>query len=62
MTEEATHQLARQAVAKLCQPLGWQGMGNGACDVLADLMKRYVLMLGRHTAAYASHGEYPSNR
>ena len=65
MAEEASHQLARKVVAKVCQPLGWQGMQNGACDVLADLLKRYVITLGRTTAAYVSNGKlhtpYPTS-
>ena len=56
MAEEATHQLSRRVVAKLCQTLGWQSMQNGACDVLADLLKRYVTSLGRTTAAYVANG------
>lgn len=56
MAEDASHQVARQVVARLCQPLGWQGMQNGACDVLADLLRRYILSLGKTTAAYVANG------
>lgn len=48
--------MARQVVAKLCLSVGWQGIQNGACDVLADLMKRYILALGKTTAAYVANG------
>ena len=58
MVDEASHQVARQVVAKLCLPLGWQGMQNGACDVLADLMKRYIQTLGKNTAAYVANGMF----
>lgn len=56
MAEDASHQVARQVIAKLCQPLGWQGIQNGACDVLADLMRRYILALGKTTAGYVANG------
>ena len=60
MAEDASHQLARQVVARLCQPLGWQGIQNGACDVLADLMKRYIVTLGKNAAAYVANGKSPT--
>ena len=56
MAEEASHQLARQVVAKLCQALGWHSMQNGACDILADLLRRYVTSLGRSAAGYVANG------
>ena len=55
MADEVSHQLGRHVIAKLCHSLGWQGIQNEACDVLTDLMKRYILTLGKTTAAYVTN-------
>ena len=56
MSEEYTHQLLRMVVGQICQPLGWNAMHSSACDVLADIMKNYILTMAKTTAAYGCHG------
>jgi len=45
------------AVGKICQPLGVHGMQNTVCETLTDVLKNYLLTLGRTTASYSLHGE-----
>ncbi len=56
MSEEVTSQLLRIAVAHTLRPLGWHSVGTSACDVLADVMGRYMLTVAKTTAAYSCHG------
>ena len=57
MSDEFTHHVLRMVVARICQPLGVHGMQNSVCDALADILKNYLLTLGKTTAAYSWHGE-----
>ncbi len=57
MSEEFTQRVLHQVVGKICLPLGWHAMNSNAADVLADIIKQFILTLGRTTAAYSCHGE-----
>lgn len=57
MSDEFNHHLLRMIVARICQPLGVHGMHMSVCDALADVLKNYLLTLGKTTAAYSWHGE-----
>ena len=57
MTEEFTHHILRMVVGRVCQPLGVHGMHQSVCDCMADVLKHYLLTLGRTTASYSSHGK-----
>ena len=58
MADDFTHQILRMVVARICQPLGWHAMNSNAGDVLADIMRQYILTIGRTTTAYTCHGEF----
>ena len=60
MTDKATHQLLKMAVAQTLKPLGWHSMNASACDVLTDILGSYMLTVAKTTAAYSSHGRYLS--
>lgn len=57
MSDEFSRQVLRMVVGKVCQPLGVHGMQTSVCEVLTDVLKNYLLTLGRTTAAYCTHGE-----
>ena len=56
-TEEFTHHILRTVIGRVCQPLGVHGMNQSVCDCMADVLKQYILTLGRTTASYSAHGE-----
>jgi len=56
MGEEFTQLVLKMVVGKICQPLGWHAMTSSAGDVLADVMKQYLLSLSKTASAYSAHG------
>ena len=58
MNEEFARQVLRVVVGKVCQPLGVHGMHTSVCETLTDVLKTYLLTLGRTTASYSLHGKY----
>lgn len=56
MSEEFTHQVLRKVVGRVCQPLGVHGMQQSVCDCMADILKQYILTLGRTAGSYCAHG------
>ena len=57
MTDEFTHRILRMVIGRVCQPLGVHGMQQSVCDCMADVLKQYILTLGRTTASYCAHGK-----
>lgn len=57
MNEDYARQVLRAVLGRVCQPLGVHGMQSSVCETMADVLKRYLLALGRTTAAYCAHGE-----
>ena len=45
------------SVARCCQNVGWHGIHSGSCDILTDLLSRYITTLGRTTAQYSNLGK-----
>ncbi|XP_055509407.1 transcription initiation factor TFIID subunit 3 [Leucoraja erinacea] len=56
MCEGYGRALLRVAVAQICQALGWDSVQLTACDILTDVLSRYMERLGRgchrHTELY----------
>lgn len=46
------------AVAKLAQSVGFQGANAQPLNVLADLMDRYIHLVGTKTMEYAEHAQH----
>ena len=57
MNEEFAKAVLKVVVGKVCQPLGVHGMQLSVCEALTDVLKTYLLTLGRTTAAYSAHGK-----
>ena len=57
MNDEFARRVLRVVVGKVCQPLGVHGMYSSVCDTLTDVLKTYLLTLGKTTASYSVHGE-----
>ena len=57
MSEEFSRQVLKIVVGKVCLPLGVHGMQTGVYETLTDVLKNYLLTLGKTTAAYCNHGE-----
>lgn len=57
MSDDFSRQVLRIVVGKLCQPLGVHGMQTSVCETLTDVLKNYLLTLGKTTASYCGHGE-----
>lgn len=56
MSEDFSRKVLRVVVGKLCLPLGIHGMQTSVCETLTDVLKNYILTLGRTTASYSLHG------
>ena len=57
MADEYCHRALRSVVAQLCHSLGWHSMHSSACDVLAEILSRYMLTVARTTTSYSNHGK-----
>ena len=60
MSDEFTHHILRTVVGRVCQPLGVHGMQQSVCDCMADVLKQYILTLGKTAGSYSAHGK-PGN-
>lgn len=47
MCESYGRSLLRVSVAQICQALGWDAVQLTACDLLADVLQRYIQQMGR---------------
>ena len=56
-TNSYYYKVLKISVAQMCRDVGWQGINVGACDVLTDLLSRYIHTLGKTASAFAEHGE-----
>ena len=57
MADDFCHRALRGVVAQLCHSLGWHSIHSSSCDVLAELLSRYMLSVARTTTSYSTHGE-----
>lgn len=58
MDDEFARRVLRVVVGKVCQPLGVHGMQTSVCETLTDVLKKYLLTLGRTTASFSVHGKW----
>ncbi|XP_067325423.1 transcription initiation factor TFIID subunit 3 isoform X2 [Anolis sagrei] len=52
MSESYSRWLLRVSVAQVCQALGWDSVQLSACDLLTDVLQRYLHALGRGCRRY----------
>ncbi|XP_054845126.1 transcription initiation factor TFIID subunit 3 isoform X2 [Eublepharis macularius] len=52
MCESYSRWLLRVSVAQVCQALGWDSVQLSACDLLTDVLQRYLHVLGRGCQRY----------
>ncbi|XP_062990759.1 transcription initiation factor TFIID subunit 3 isoform X2 [Elgaria multicarinata webbii] len=52
MCESYSRWLLRVSVAQVCQALGWDSVQLSACDLLTDVLQRYLQSLGRGCRRY----------
>ncbi|RLW01974.1 hypothetical protein DV515_00007596 [Chloebia gouldiae] len=52
MCETYSRWLLRVSVAQICQALGWDSVQVSACDLLTDVLQRYLQGLGRGCHRY----------
>uniref|UniRef100_A0A8D0BTG5 TATA-box binding protein associated factor 3 n=1 Tax=Salvator merianae TaxID=96440 RepID=A0A8D0BTG5_SALMN len=52
MCESYSRWLLRVSVAQVCQALGWDSVQLSACDLLTDVLQRYLHALGRGCRRY----------
>lgn len=57
MSDEFARAVLKVVVGKVCQPLGVHGMQLSVCETMTDVLKTYLLTLGKTTAAYCVHGK-----
>ncbi|XP_076860604.1 transcription initiation factor TFIID subunit 3-like [Brachyhypopomus gauderio] len=53
MCESYGRSLLRVAAAQVCQALGWDAVQPAACDLLSDVLERYLQQLARGCHRYA---------
>ncbi|XP_077600974.1 transcription initiation factor TFIID subunit 3-like isoform X2 [Stigmatopora nigra] len=53
MCESYGSSLLRVSVAQICQALGWDAVQLTACDLLADVLQRYIQQMGRVCHRYS---------
>lgn len=52
MSDSYSRWLLRVSVAQVCQALGWDSVQLSACDLLTDVLQRYLHSLGRGCRRY----------
>ncbi len=57
MNDEYSRQVLRAVLGSVCQPLGVHGLRSNVCDTLVDVLGQYLMVVGRRTSAYSTHGE-----
>lgn len=50
------YSVLKQSVARCCRSVGWHGVHNGSCDILTDLLGRYIMTIARTANGYANLG------
>lgn len=60
MCESYARSLMRVAVAQLCQALGWDAVQLSACELLSDVLERYLQQLARGCHRYSELCESPT--
>lgn len=58
MCESYSRWLLRVSVAQVCQALGWDSVQLSACDLLTDVLQRYLHALGRGCRRYCELCEW----
>nr|XP_057932319.1 transcription initiation factor TFIID subunit 3 isoform X1 [Doryrhamphus excisus] len=53
MCESYARSLLRVSVAQICQALGWDAVQLTACDLLSDVLHRYIQQMGRVCHRYS---------
>lgn len=53
MCESYARSLLRVSVAQICQALGWDAVQLTACDLLSDVLNRYIQQLARVCHRYS---------
>ncbi|ROL50141.1 Transcription initiation factor TFIID subunit 3 [Anabarilius grahami] len=53
MCESYARSLLRVSVAQMCQAVGWDAVQLSACDLLSDVLERYVQQLARSCHRYS---------
>lgn len=67
MCESYARSLLRVSVAQVCQAVGWDAVQLSACDLLSDVLERYLQQLARSCHRYSELCEsinslsYPDN-
>lgn len=62
MNDEFARRVLEVVVGKVCLPLGVHSMHMSVCETLTDVLKTFLLTLGRTTASYSVHGELAEGR
>lgn len=53
MCESYARSLLRVSVAQVCQAVGWDAVQLSACDLLSDVLERYLQQLARSCHRYS---------
>lgn len=61
MCESYARSLLRVAVAQLCQALGWDAVQLSACELLSDVLERYLQQLARGCHRFSELCESPAS-
>lgn len=58
MCESYARSLLRVSVAQICQALGWDAVQLTACDLLSDVLHRYLQQLAKGCHRYSELCEF----
>ena len=58
MAEGYCRGLIKIAMAQICQELGWNAIHSTPCDLMTDILKRYIQQLATISHQYAEHCKY----
>ena len=61
-SEEFGRLLLQRSVGRVCSQLGLTGVHQVPLDVMTDLLRRYILQLGRISSAHAEDGSCVADR
>ena len=58
MSQKYRRQVLRAVVGHCGNTIGWNGIQSSSLDLLADVMERYIVEIGRHTHRYCEQCEF----
>lgn len=54
MVDNYSRSLLKVSIAQICQGLGWHAMQSTPCDIMVDVLQRYIEKVGRVSSQYAT--------